>query len=220
MKPLLIVLSAPSGAGKTTLCDRLLQDYPEITYSVSCTTRPPRGSEEDGIDYHFMTPQRFEEHLRAGHFLEHALVHDHYYGTLSEPLREAIAEGQSVLLDIDVEGAAQLREALFRLAPDDPLRSGFIDIFIQPPSTDELRQRLEGRGEDDAKTIEKRLVNAEKEMLRAPEFRYRIVNNDLDMAYRNLCALIENAAGIQRDDPRGRRSRHFGEREDHEQRQT
>ncbi len=103
MKPMLIVISAPSGGGKSTLCDRLLQDYPEIVYSVSCTTREPRGSEEDGIDYHFLSRAAFDRLVADKAFLEHAEVHGNGYGTLVAPIREAFAEGLSVILDIDVQ---------------------------------------------------------------------------------------------------------------------
>lgn len=199
VKPLLIVISAPSGAGKTTLCDRLLQDYPEITYSVSCTTRRPRGDEEDGVDYHFITPEAFDRHVKAGRFLEHAKVHGHCYGTLLAPVREALAEGQSVLMDIDVEGAAQVRAKVAALPAGDPMRRGFVDIFILPPSLEALRERLERRGLDDAGTIRRRLRNAARELRRAGEFRHRLLNDDLDHAYRDLCAIIENAADPGRD---------------------
>ncbi len=197
MKPLLIVISAPSGAGKTSLCDRLLQDYSEITYSVSCTTRLPRGSEEDGVDYHFLTTEAFEKHVRAKHFLEHATVHGHQYGTLRQPVYEAFAEGQSVLMDIDVEGAAQVRAQVQKLPADDPLRAGFVDIFITVPGLEVLQERLVGRGEDDAATIERRLRHAVSELDRLPEFRYQVVNDNFEIAYRELCGIVEVAAGLR-----------------------
>ncbi|MDD5705991.1 MAG: guanylate kinase [Kiritimatiellae bacterium] len=196
MKPLLIVISAPSGAGKTTLCDRLLQDYPELTYSVSCTTRKPRGEEEDGVDYHFMTDAQFDRLVKAHRFLEHAKVHGFQYGTLSAPVREAMAEGQSVLMDIDVAGAAQIREKVAALEENDPLRRGFLDIFVRPPSLEALRERMEARGEDNAETIERRMRNASRELARSGEFRYALVNDNLDIAYRELCAIIEHAGGV------------------------
>lgn len=198
LKPLLIVISAPSGGGKTTLCDRLLQDYPEIVYSVSCTTRRPRGNEEDGVDYHFMTRDRFQRHLRAHRFLEHAEVHGNSYGTLEQPVREALAEGLCVLMDIDVAGAAQVRAKVAALPPDDPLHAALLDIFVAPPSLEVLRERIEGRGEDTEPEIERRMRNAARELARAGEFRYRLVNDDLDAAYRDLCAIVENACGIVR----------------------
>ncbi len=186
MKPLLIVMSAPSGAGKSTLCDLLLQEFPELTYSISCTTREPRGMEEDGIDYFFLSREAFEARVREGQLLEHALVHGNYYGTPEAPVREAFAEGQSVLMDIDVVGAEQVRRAIAKLPPEDPLRAGFVDIFIEPPDLDELRRRLVGRGEDAPEAIKLRLKNAEAELARAGEFTYRVVNDELDLAYRRL----------------------------------
>ena len=196
MKPLLIVVSAPSGAGKTTLCDRLLQDYPEINYSVSCTTRAPRGAEEDGIDYFFITPAEFEARVKKGLFLEHAIVHGNRYGTLAGPVREAFAEGQSVLMDIDVAGAAQVREYVSNLPEGDPLREGFLDIFIRPPSMEALRERLFNRGEDAEDVIETRLRNAEGELARADEYSRCIVNDNLEIAYREFCDIVDVYAGI------------------------
>ena len=196
MTPKLIIVSAPSGAGKTTLCDRLLQDCPELVYSISCTTRDPRGEEEDGVDYHFVTRDAFDRLVGEGAFLEHAEVHGNCYGTLAEPIREALHARLSVLLDIDVAGAAQVREALARLPEDDPLRDGLVDIFISPPSLEELRRRLEGRGEDSPESIDRRLRNAKGEMARAHEFRYRIVNDDLDVAYKELRSVLEFSDAI------------------------
>lgn len=196
MKPLLIVMSAPSGAGKSTLCDLLLQEFPEITYSVSCTTREPRGMEEDGIDYFFLSREAFQERVAAGQLLEHAVVHGNFYGTPADPVREAIAEGQSVLMDIDVAGAAQVRAYLAALPDTDPLKSGFVDIFIEPPSMEELRNRLVGRGEDAPETIEVRLRNAQGELDRANEFTYRVVNDELDLAYRKLRDILLVKSGI------------------------
>ena len=195
MKPLLIVISAPSGAGKTTLCDRLLQDYPEMTYSVSCTTRDLRGLEEEGVDYFFLTPTAFAERVAAGRFMEHATVHGNRYGTLREPVEEALAEGQSVLMDIDVEGASQVRAFIETLPEGHRMRAGFVDIFVRPPSLAALRARLEGRGEDSEDAIEIRMENAAAEMARADEFGRQIVNDHLETAYRELVEVIEEAAG-------------------------
>jgi len=197
LKPLLIVVSAPSGAGKTTLCDRLLQFYPEITYSISCTTREPRGVEEDGEDYYFLTKPEFAKRVAAGEFLEHARVHGFEYGTLKKPVYAAFAEGHCVLMDIDVEGAAQVRAHVATLPLTDPMRAGFVDIFIRPPSIEALRERLEARGEDDNATIARRLRNAGEELARAGEFRYHVVNDDLEIAYRELSGIIESTSGIR-----------------------
>ena len=196
MKPLLIVMSAPSGAGKSTLCDLLLQEFPEISYSVSCTTRAPRGEEEDGQDYFFLSPAEFDRYVAEGRLLEHATVHGNRYGTPAAPVREAFAEGQSVLMDIDVAGAEQVRRYVATLPEDDPLRQGFVDIFIEPPDMEELRRRLEGRGEDSPETSALRLGNAQGEMARAGEYRYRVVNDDLQMAYRRLRDIVLNASGL------------------------
>ncbi len=195
-KPLFIVISAPSGCGKSTLIDMLLQQYPELIYSISCTTRAPRGDEEDGIDYHFLTVERFRELIAEDAFLEYAEVHGNYYGTLRAPIAEILAEGNSAILDIDVAGAAKVRHhVMHHLPPDDPLRVGFTDIFINPPSMEALRERLERRGTDSPEVIERRLANAEGEMARAPEYMYQVTNDDLSIAYKRLCDLIEVRAG-------------------------
>ncbi|MDD2599687.1 MAG: guanylate kinase [Kiritimatiellae bacterium] len=190
MKPLFIVISAPSGAGKTTLCDMLLQSYPEICYSVSCTTREPRLHEEDGIDYYFHPKESFLRMIRENRFLEYAKVHGNYYGTLKEPVYDVLKHRQSMLLDIDVAGAQQVRDYISELPDDDPLKQGFIDIFILPPSLEELRARLEGRSTDSSAIIEKRLKNAEEEMQRASEYRYQLINDDLTLAFNKICDII------------------------------
>ena len=194
-KPLFIVISAPSGCGKTTLIDMLLQEYSDIVYSVSCTTRAPRGEEEDGVDYHFKTVERFEELIAEDAFIEHARVHGNYYGTLREPIESALREGSSVSLDIDVQGAAKVREVVRALPDSDPMKAGYVDIFILPPSMEELRSRLVGRGTDSPEAVEKRLENAEGEIARAGEYMFRVTNDDLGMAYRRLCDLIDALSG-------------------------
>ena len=194
-KPLFIVISAPSGCGKTTLIDMLLQEYSDIVYSISCTTRAPRGEEEDGVDYHFKTVERFEELIAEDAFIEHARVHGNYYGTLREPIESALKEGCSVILDIDVQGAAKVREFVHSLPDSDPMKAGYVDIFILPPSMEELRSRLVGRGTDSPEAVEKRLENAEGEIARAGEYMFRVTNDDLGMAYRRLCDLIDALSG-------------------------
>ncbi len=189
-KPLLIVISAPSGAGKSTLCDRLLAAHDDMAYSVSCTTRPPRGGEVDGIQYHFLTPDTFEQKVRAGAFLEHAQVHGNRYGTLKQTVRETLERGGSLLMDIDVQGARQVRAALAMLPSTDLMVQGFVDIFIHPPSLEELRRRLEGRGEDAAAVIERRLANAAIELADADRYRYQLVNDDLERVQGELAAII------------------------------
>jgi guanylate kinase len=194
-KPLFLVLSAPSGCGKSTLIDMLLQEYHDIVYSISCTTRAPRGEEEDGLDYHFLTKARFEELLRQDAFLEHALVHGNYYGTLRAPIEEVLAEGQSMILDIDVQGAAKVRESVRARPNTDPLKIGYVDIFISPPSMEELRNRLEKRGTDSRDVIEKRLANAEGEIARAGEYMFQVTNDDLGHCFKRLCDLIDALSG-------------------------
>lgn len=194
-KPLFLVISAPSGCGKSTLIDMLLQEYHDIVYSISCTTRDVRGDEEDGIDYHFLQKERFEELIAEGAFLEYAQVHGNYYGTLRRPIEEVLAEGNSMILDIDVQGAAKVREYVRNLPNTDPLKIGYVDIFINPPSMEALRERLEGRGTDSADVIERRLENAEGEMARAGEYMYQVTNDDLSHAFKRLCDLIDALSG-------------------------
>lgn len=194
-KPLFIVLSAPSGCGKSTLIDMLLQEYSDIVYSISCTTREPRGEEEDGLDYHFLSKERFEELLKENAFIEHALVHGNYYGTLKGPISEVLAEGNSMILDIDVQGAEKVRNYVRSLPNNDPMKIGYVDIFINPPSMEELRARLIGRGTDSMQVIEKRLNNAEGEMARAGEYMFQVTNDELYVAYKRLCDLIDALSG-------------------------
>jgi len=194
-KPLFIVMSAPSGCGKTTLIDMLLQEYHDIVYSVSCTTREPRLGEEDGADYHFMSKERFEELLREDAFIEHASVHGNYYGTLKAPIEEVLAEGNSMILDIDVQGAAKVRDYVRKLPDTDPLKVGYVDVFINPPSLEELRDRLERRGTDAPEVIERRMQNAEGEMSRAGEYMFQVTNDDLAVCYKRLCDLIDALSG-------------------------
>ena len=194
-KPLFIVMSAPSGCGKSTLIDMLLQEYHDIVYSISCTTREPRGEEEDGLDYHFLSRERFEELVRQNAFIEYAKVHDNYYGTLRAPIEEVLAEGNSMILDIDVQGAAKVRDYVRALPDDDPLKVGYVDIFVNPPSLEELRARLEGRGTDSPEVIERRLANAEGEMARAGEYMFRVVNDDLGVCFKRLCDMIDALSG-------------------------
>ncbi|MBQ5530892.1 MAG: guanylate kinase [Kiritimatiellae bacterium] len=194
-KPLFIVLSAPSGCGKSTLIDMLLQEYHDIVYSISCTTRKPRGEEEDGIDYHFLSRERFLELAGRNAFIEYAEVHGNYYGTLKAPVEEVLAEGNSMILDIDVQGAGRVRDYVRALADSDPMKAGYVDIFLMPPSMEELRARLEHRGTDTPETIERRLANAEGEIARAGEYMHKVVNDDLAIAYKRLCDLIDVHSG-------------------------
>lgn len=189
-RPLLLVVSAPSGAGKTTLCQRLLADFPSMRYSVSCTTRMPRAGEVDGVHYHFLDAAAFQQRVEAGDFLEYAQVHGNRYGTLREEVLRGLLAGQDVLMDIDVQGAAHIREALRQVTPDDPLRAGFVDVFVHPPSVEELRRRLCRRGKDSPEVIERRVRQAEAEIAEAGAYRYSLVNDDLDRAYGLLRDLV------------------------------
>ena len=192
-KPLLIVTSAPSGAGKTTLCDKLLKEFPEIVYSVSCTTRKPRGAEKDGVDYIFLSTEAFSKRIDAGDFLEYAVVHDNMYGTLKKTVSDAMEKGHSVIMDIDVVGAAQVRDIVSSLPDGNVMKDGFIDIFINAPSQDILRQRLEKRGEDAQHVIEKRLENAKKEIAESGKFMRLLINSDISEAYEKFKAIIIDA---------------------------
>ena len=189
-RPLMIVVSAPSGAGKSTLCDQLVDEFPEVVYSVSCTTRAPRGDEKDGMHYYFLSKKEFKTRIKNGEFLEHAKVHGNFYGTLEDTVLYTMEEGNHVLLDIDVQGAAQIRESLSRLDPRNPVRRGFTDIFISPPSMEVLEHRLRGRGTDEEIAIKKRLANAKAEMECVAEYSFQIVNDNLETAYQELKTVI------------------------------
>lgn len=171
---ILFVISAPSGAGKSTICSSLRQT-PDTVYSVSCTTRQPRPGEIDGEDYRFMDTAEFEKHIAAGDFLEYARVHDRYYGTLRHSIVDHIRKGIDVLVDIDVQGAAKIRECT------DPLiRDSLADIFIMPPSLEELRYRLLKRGTETEAQIERRLQTAASEMKCWREYRYTIISGSME----------------------------------------
>ena len=176
----LFVLSAPSGTGKTTICTRVRKRIPDIVFSVSHTTRAPRPGERHGIDYYFVPTREFERKIEADQWAEWARVHDNYYGTSAQFLDAALARGQTVLLDIDVQGAAQIRKRY----PD------CVTVFIMPPSMDALRTRLEARQTDDAATIARRLANAEAEIAQKDLYHHVIVNDDLETAVDETAALI------------------------------
>jgi guanylate kinase len=191
-QPLLIIVSAPSGAGKSTLCKMLLDDMKDsIKYSVSCTTRKPRGAEKNGEAYCFLSKEEFETKIKNNEFLEYALVHDNYYGTLDKTVRDALKEGISILMDIDVQGRDKIFRHISRLNEDDILRKAFFDIFIQPPNMAELEKRLIARGEDSPDVIAVRLKNAEIEMESADEYMHIIINDDLQRAYNEFKDIIQ-----------------------------
>ncbi len=171
---ILFVISAPSGAGKSTICSSLRQT-PDTVYSVSCTTREPRAGEINGEDYHFLETADFEHRIAAGDFLEHAKVHGNYYGTLRHSIVEHLRRGIDVLVDIDTQGAA-----LIRKNADPFIRDSLVDIFIMPPSLDELRRRLVKRGTETGDQIERRLTNAAAEMKCWREYRYTIISGSME----------------------------------------
>lgn len=176
----LFVVAAPSGGGKTSLTRALLEHEPTIMLSVSYTTRPPRTGERNGVDYHFVTPERFEELKAAGEFLEHAQVHGNWYATSATWLKRQIDAGQDVLLEIDWQGAAQVRKLIL----------SSVHIFILPPSLASLEERLVRRGQDDKDTIALRLNAAREEMRHCGEFDYVIINQDFASALDDLSAIV------------------------------
>lgn len=179
----LIVISAPSGAGKSTLCKALLQQFPDIRYSISHTCRKPRAGEKEGIDYHFVEKDVFEEGIRSNLWAEWAEVHDNYYGTSAASLDRMLNQGSDVLLDIDVQGAAQI----IKRYPDS------MTIFILPPSINVLKDRLLARKTDDQAAIETRLRNAEKEIAARNTFQHIIINDRLDDAIKELFFIVRQS---------------------------
>ena len=170
----LLVVSSPSGAGKTTLCNRLRQEFPSLGFSVSYTTRAPRKGETAGVEYHFVDQPEFQEMIARDEFAEYAMVHGNMYGTSSRLAVEALEQGQDILFDIDYQGGRQLRAKF----PEDVVLS-----FILPPSIKELERRLRGRGTDSDEVIERRVRVAREELRHYPEYDYLIMNDDLDQAY-------------------------------------
>jgi guanylate kinase len=179
----LFVISAPSGAGKSTLCQKLLADFPNLIPSISSTTRAPRGNEQNGREYFFLSHSDFEKKVKEGQFAEWALVHGNYYGTSKDVIQSAFDSNRSVLLDIDVQGAEQLLQSY-------PTQS--VLIFIAPPSLDVLEARLRARGTDSEATIQKRLKNARTELAESGKFHHIIINDSLEKAYQELKQLLEN----------------------------
>ncbi len=168
---LLLVLSSPSGAGKSSISRALMARNPDIVMSVSATTRAPRPGEVDGRDYHFIDKPRFEAMVAQGEFLEHARVFDNYYGTPRPPVEAALAAGRDVLFDVDWQGTKQLAQNA---------RDDLVSIFILPPSVEELERRLLSRGQDSAEVVARRMAKAGDEMSHFPEYQYVVVNRALD----------------------------------------
>ncbi len=176
----LFVISAPSGSGKTTLVSKLLASFSDLRFSVSYTTRAPRGAERDGIDYHFVTREEFQEKIRRGEFLEWAEVHGNLYGT-SKPETERIrSEGHDILLDVDVQGAEQVRKR----------DSEAVTMFVMPPSFRVLEERLRGRKQDSPEVIEGRLAGARREIDRYRDYHYVLVNDDIEETAALLKAIV------------------------------
>ena len=176
----LFLVTAPSGAGKSSLVNALLKMEPDIKLSISHTTRAPRPGEENGREYHFVTVEEFEAMKARGDFLESALVHGNYYGTSRVWIEEQMSIGNDVLLEIDWQGARQVRERF----------AGTVGIFILPPSIEALEWRLHHRGTDSEQTITRRLLGAGAEMAHAPEFEYVIINEDFDVALSQMRAVV------------------------------
>jgi len=177
----LFIISAPSGAGKTTLVKAVLQQFRDMLYSISYTTRNPRAEERDGIDYHFISKQDFKKGIHKGRWAEWAEVYGNYYGTSAEFIEKSLSSGCDILLDIDVQGTLQI----LKHYPDS------VTIFILPPSMNALRKRLEMRGSDSQAVIEKRLFNARKEMTQKKIYRHIIVNDVLSEAIKELSAIFK-----------------------------
>ncbi|NWK56308.1 guanylate kinase [Verrucomicrobiaceae bacterium N1E253] len=181
---IIYLVSGPSGSGKSTLCRRLAGEG-EVAYSISCTTRPPRGAEQDGIDYHFLSREAFESRIQSGDFLEYAEVHGNFYGTLKSEVIERINQGTDVVMDIDVQGAD-----LVRSCEDPIIQTSLLDLFVMPPSEEELHSRLTGRGTDSEEIIALRMKNALDEIAAAPKYTYLLLSGTHEEDYPRFKALL------------------------------
>ena len=178
-KGVVVVISGPSGSGKSSICRRVIED-PRVVFSVSTTTRAPRAGEVDGREYNFVTPAEFRRHIEEGDFIEHAEVHGNLYGTLRRPMEDAVASGRVFLMEIDVQGALQLKG----------LGVEGVYVFVAAPDTEDLRARLEGRGTDSPGVIERRLEKARDEMLEQDRYDHVVVNDDLERAIATVRDII------------------------------
>ena len=172
----LLIFSAPSGSGKSTIINWLMQEHPELNmhFSISCTSRAPRGQEQNGVEYFFLTPEEFREKIQNDEFVEYEEVYqDRYYGTLKSQVEKQLAAGENVVFDVDVHGAMNIKKAYGDRA---------LSLFIQPPSIEELRRRLNGRGTDAPEVIEQRIARAEYELTFAEKFDTIVINDDLETA--------------------------------------
>ena len=186
--PLLVLISAPSGGGKTTLCQHLLAARPEMTRGVTCTTRPPRAGERDGADYYFLDAGSFLKRVQAGNFLEHATVYGNSYGTLKAEVLGKLRHGKDVLLNVDVQGAATIREKAQEV-PE--LKRALISVFLTPPSLSIVEERLRKRGTDSPAVIQKRLGVARQEIAHWRHFDYLLLSASIDEDMRRMMAIIE-----------------------------
>jgi guanylate kinase len=187
LAPLLILISAPSGGGKTTLCGQLLKARPEMTRAITCTTREPRPGESDGVDYHFFSATEFLKRLQAGNFLEHATVYGNSYGILKSELLTKLREGKDVLLNLDVQGAATLRE---RAQNEPELQRALVTVFLTPNSLKVLEQRLRKRAADAEAVIQKRLAVAKQEVAQWKNFDYLLVSTTKTEDLRRMLEII------------------------------
>ncbi len=182
----LFVVSGPSGVGKGSLIREMLSRYPRLELSISATTRSPREGEVDGVDYHFLKEEEFQERLDRGDFLEWAEVYGHRYGTLSGPVRRALKEGRDVVLEIDVQGARQVMRAM----PE------AVSIFVSPVSLGQLEERLRKRGTESEEQLKRRLEKAEWEMSEGRLFRHQVINDCLEDAIKSICEIYERESAL------------------------
>ena len=183
---ILFLISAPSGGGKSTLL-KMLSEEPDFVYSISCTTRAPRPGELDGRDYHFLSVAEFERRIAAGEFLEHAQVHGNFYGTLRQTILDSMNSGRDVLMDVDIQGAARIRANA-----DEQMRAALVDIFLMPPSMDELRRRLLKRGTESPEQLDVRLRNAKTEMAEWRNYRYTMLSGTPMQDFENFRAIMQS----------------------------
>src|SRR3954469_23600309 len=186
--PLLVLISAPSGGGKTTIIEHLLTARPQMTRAVTCTTRPPRQNEKDGVDYYFLDAASFLKRVQAGNFLEHATVFGNSYGTLKAEVLGKLRQGRDVLLNVDVQGAAAIRE---RALDDAELKRALVSVFLTPASISVLEERLRKRGTDSPAVIQKRLSVARQEVAQGKNFDYLLISLTIDEDLRRMLAIIE-----------------------------
>lgn len=186
--PLLVLISAPSGGGKTTVCQQLLAARPQMTRAVTCTTRPPREGERDSIDYYFLDAAAFLKRVQAGNFLEHATVYGHSYGTLKAEVLGKLRQGKDVLLNVDVQGAATIRE---KAQQDPELKRALVSVFLTPPSLEVLEGRLRKRGTDSEAVIQKRLSVARQEIAQWKHYDYLLLSSTIPEDLRRVLAIVE-----------------------------